>query len=301
MREELRILHEKIPESTPKTLRQILTNKKLYKEILKRDIISEKQLIVEYGVPLGYLRGLKSKNVISYFSTRGQLNVPKKGSQYYYFLDEVQNLMSYNIKYSSSFVFRYNLMNRVALELSRVFNTEKHTLILKMFLKENKSIEELANEFDISRARVSEILNKSTNRIIHFTRQLFKAHGIERDTLALLRENELLKSHNTQLYEKFSREKEALVSKQFLSSTAAKHFIQHKLDIRDLKKNIIHELDTDLSVRTLNCLKMADIETLEDLLEYKKSELLRFRNFGKKSLDELCYWLEDKYKLQLIY
>jgi predicted DNA-binding protein YlxM (UPF0122 family) len=301
MTAELKILHEKIPESDPRTLKQLLTNKKLCKEIIKRDVISERQLITEYNIPLGYLKGLKSRKVISYFSTRGQLNVPKKGSKYYYFLDEVQNLMGYNIKYNSSFVFRYNLMNRVSLELSKEFNPEKHTMMLKMFLKDNKSLEEIADEFNISRARVIEILNKSASRVIYFTRQLFKAHGTERDTLYLLTVNELLKSHNTELYNKFTREKETLESKQFLSSSAAKHFMQNKLDIRDLKKNIIHELDTNLSVRALNCLKLADIETLEDLLYYRKSDLMRFRNFGKKSLDELGYWLEDKYKWELIY
>jgi len=43
----------------------------------------------------------------------------------------------------------------------------------------------------------------------------------------------------------------------------------------------------DLSVRALNCLKAADVDTLGDLVSYAKSDLLKFRNFGKKSLTEL--------------
>ena len=45
--------------------------------------------------------------------------------------------------------------------------------------------------------------------------------------------------------------------------------------------------DMDLSVRALNCLKSAEVETLGELVVYNKTDLLKFRNFGKKSLTEL--------------
>ena len=46
-------------------------------------------------------------------------------------------------------------------------------------------------------------------------------------------------------------------------------------------------VDMDLSVRALNCLKAAEVETLGDLVSFNKADLLKFRNFGKKSLTEL--------------
>ena len=46
-------------------------------------------------------------------------------------------------------------------------------------------------------------------------------------------------------------------------------------------------VDLDLSVRALNCLKAAEVETLGELVAYNKSDLMKFRNFGKKSLTEL--------------
>jgi DNA-directed RNA polymerase subunit alpha len=46
-------------------------------------------------------------------------------------------------------------------------------------------------------------------------------------------------------------------------------------------------VDMDLSVRALNCLKAAEVDTLGDLVKYTKNDLLKFRNFGKKSLTEL--------------
>ncbi len=52
-------------------------------------------------------------------------------------------------------------------------------------------------------------------------------------------------------------------------------------------------VDLDLSVRALNCLKAANVETLGDLVQFNKSDLLKFRNFGKKSLTELDDLLES--------
>ncbi|PIP54411.1 MAG: DNA-directed RNA polymerase subunit alpha [Bacteroidetes bacterium CG23_combo_of_CG06-09_8_20_14_all_32_9] len=62
-------------------------------------------------------------------------------------------------------------------------------------------------------------------------------------------------------------------------------FSEEMLRMRQLLKNNL--LDLDLSVRALNCLKAADVETLADLVVFSRSDLLKFRNFGKKSLTEL--------------
>ena len=53
-------------------------------------------------------------------------------------------------------------------------------------------------------------------------------------------------------------------------------------------------IDVDLSVRALNCLKAAEVETLGDLVYYNKNELMKFRNFGKKSLAELDELIQQK-------
>ena len=62
-------------------------------------------------------------------------------------------------------------------------------------------------------------------------------------------------------------------------------FDEEVLHIRQLLKTKL--VDMDLSVRALNCLKAADVETLGELLPYNRNDLLKFRNFGKKSLTEL--------------
>lgn len=57
------------------------------------------------------------------------------------------------------------------------------------------------------------------------------------------------------------------------------------LHMRQLLKTRL--VDMDLSVRALNCLKAAEVDTLGDLVTYNKNDLMKFRNFGKKSLTEL--------------
>jgi DNA-directed RNA polymerase subunit alpha len=69
-------------------------------------------------------------------------------------------------------------------------------------------------------------------------------------------------------------------------------FDEDSLHMRQLLKTKL--VDMDLSVRALNCLKAADIETLGDLVSYNKNDLLKFRNFGKKSLTELEDLVENK-------
>jgi DNA-directed RNA polymerase subunit alpha len=71
--------------------------------------------------------------------------------------------------------------------------------------------------------------------------------------------------------------------------------MKEKAPHEELDENTLHMrqllntklVDMDLSVRALNCLKAADVETLGDLVSFNKADLLKFRNFGKKSLTEL--------------
>lgn len=64
------------------------------------------------------------------------------------------------------------------------------------------------------------------------------------------------------------------------------------LHMRQLLKTKLTDLD--LSVRALNCLKAAEVDTLGDLVTYTKADLMKFRNFGKKSLTELDELVSDK-------
>ncbi|MEY3051915.1 MAG: hypothetical protein RLY31_1700 [Bacteroidota bacterium] len=67
---------------------------------------------------------------------------------------------------------------------------------------------------------------------------------------------------------------------------------EHVLHMRKLLKTSLEDLD--LSVRAYNCLKAAKINTLAELVRYDTHELLKFRNFGKKSLVEIEELLQEK-------
>ncbi len=69
-------------------------------------------------------------------------------------------------------------------------------------------------------------------------------------------------------------------------------FDENTLHVRQLLKTKL--VDMDLSVRALNCLKAAEVETLGDLVSFNKNDLLKFRNFGKKSLTELEQLVKSK-------
>ena len=68
-------------------------------------------------------------------------------------------------------------------------------------------------------------------------------------------------------------------------SDTNEEFDEEVLRMRQLLKSKL--VDMDLSVRALNCLKSAEVETLGELVVFNKTDLLKFRNFGKKSLTEL--------------
>jgi DNA-directed RNA polymerase subunit alpha len=86
----------------------------------------------------------------------------------------------------------------------------------------------------------------------------------------------------------FSDEKITLDSDDKLAN---EEFDEEVLHMRQLLKTKL--IDLDLSVRALNCLKAAEVDSLGDLVKFYKNDLLKFRNFGKKSLTELDELLES--------
>lgn len=86
----------------------------------------------------------------------------------------------------------------------------------------------------------------------------------------------------------FSDEKITLDSDDKMAN---EEFDEEILHMRQLLKTRL--IDLDLSVRALNCLKAAEVDTLGDLVKFNKNDLLKFRNFGKKSLTELDELLEN--------
>ena len=94
-----------------------------------------------------------------------------------------------------------------------------------------------------------------------------------------------LKEAATILIQHFMLFSDERISLEVETKQQVEEFDENTLHIRQLLKTKL--IDLDLSVRALNCLKAAEVETLGDLVSYNKADLLKFRNFGKKSLIEL--------------
>lgn len=116
----------------------------------------------------------------------------------------------------------------------------------------------------------------------------FEKLVIELETDGSIEPKEALKEAAKILIQHFvllSDEKIILYSHDQLSDSGTDDLDEESKMIRQMLK--IKLVDLELSVRALNCLKSAELETLGDLVQMHRSDLLKFRNFGKKSLAEL--------------
>lgn len=112
------------------------------------------------------------------------------------------------------------------------------------------------------------------------------------DTDGSIHPKDALKEAATILIHHFALFSDEKISLDTEEQTSQDEFDETSLHMRQLLKTKL--VDLDLSVRALNCLKAADVESLGDLVSYNKNDLLKFRNFGKKSLTELEDLIENK-------
>ncbi|MCF0211320.1 MAG: DNA-directed RNA polymerase subunit alpha [Bacteroidales bacterium] len=96
---------------------------------------------------------------------------------------------------------------------------------------------------------------------------------------------EALKEAATILIQHFMLFSDERITLELEPKQVVEEFDEQTIHIRQLLKTKLTDLD--LSVRALNCLKAAEVETLGELVAFNKADLLKFRNFGKKSLTEL--------------
>lgn len=115
---------------------------------------------------------------------------------------------------------------------------------------------------------------------------------LEIDTDGSIHPKEALKEAATILIHHFMLFSDEKITMDSEDKTVAEEFDESSLHTRQLLKTKL--VDLDLSVRALNCLKAADVETLGDLVTFNKNDLLKFRNFGKKSLTELEELVKSK-------
>ena len=109
--------------------------------------------------------------------------------------------------------------------------------------------------------------------------------NIEVTTDGSIHPNDALKEAAKILIHHFMLFSDEKITLNMEENSATEEFDEDVLHMRQLLKTKLS--DQDLSVRALNCLKAAEVETVGDLVRFNRNDLLKFRNFGKKSLSEL--------------
>jgi DNA-directed RNA polymerase subunit alpha len=116
--------------------------------------------------------------------------------------------------------------------------------------------------------------------------------NIEIDTDGSIHPKDALKEAAKILIHHFMLFSDERITLEDETKSEVEEFDESSLHMRQLLKTRL--VDMDLSVRALNCLKAADVDTLGELVSFNKADLLKFRNFGKKSLTELDELVEAK-------
>jgi DNA-directed RNA polymerase alpha subunit len=154
-----------------------------------------------------------------------------------------------------------------------------------LYYIEGKAASEIAKMPKTKEENIPALINRSSTRLLHNFRylnsRLEKAKIVEEKYWELLRQFEDQKVQLDYVIDELNKVKPNSISREKAT------FLNTKL------------IDFDLSVRLLNCLKYAEIDTVSQLLQIHSSDLLKFRNFGKKSFHELKDFLESHgYKLK---
>lgn len=169
---------------------------------------------------------------------------------------------------------------------------ERERSILHKLVINGWTVSDLAEEYGLTNSRIMQIVNRAFNKIC--TMQKWPdAHRDYKQLLQLNRNLSVLTS-NQQAYIKQLEQQLNINNDGDGGDSAITGYSKRELAevlSRQLRKE-------NLSIRTLNCLRWVDIETVNDLIQVTARDLLKIRNFGKKSLREVNAFL-DRFNLSL--
>jgi hypothetical protein len=226
------------------------------------------------------LKNLVKVNKIPYYKL-----VSQKGSQILFLRSDLEsekvlNLFIYKGIDSVKFV---NLVLRLSDEMDGISVSDKK-LLTQHFI-EGKTVSEIAainkSKKSLIHTRIKKAIKSLLHNIRYFNSGAKNAKIIEEKNWELEKCVYNLNKRLDFVMDQLNRIKANSVSRDSIE------FLNTRL------------IDLDLSVRVINCFKEADVDTIADVLNYSRNELLSFRNFGKKSLEEVKALLKNYgYKLK---
>ena len=241
----------------------ILKNKELCDRILGELPISRKLFLDKYNITATVINRLIHGDVISSFrmSLTGPVFIFEKEALS--FIGDVNYSKPINIRAS---MLRYFDVVKVGLNKRDELILHEHLL--------GHTDEYIANEFGLTRTRIQQLKRRAESKVKLYYSRLAKYDTLQNENMTLVSEiRMLLKVKNSILKRKGLKGVKLSKSLPLLSERL---------------------IDLDLTVRCLNCLKAAEIETLGDLVNHDKNDMLKFRNFGKRTLIELEDLVESK-------
>ncbi len=163
---------------------------------------------------------------------------------------------------------------------------EREKTILTMLL-EGKDVEFVAEEYGLTRSRIMQIVSRAVRKLA--TVKTFSE---------LRREYKQLVFDNTNFQNVIEALQNRVKKLERINNIDTAPVSEYDYLLGDKGGTFTAMMNTpvydlDISVRSLNCLKGADVDTLYDLVKCNKTDLMKFRNFGKKSLTELEDLLES--------
>jgi hypothetical protein len=146
--------------------------------------------------------------------------------------------------------------------------------ILQMSWKDNMTHKDIAEHFGLSLERVRQLYNRGVRR---FKANVNQAINEYEHLKNFMEEMENLRTTNNIL-----REENLIFKRRFDALSPNEKITCGHIDV--LKQRII---DFDFDVRSMNCLRYSDINTMEELVQFSRNDLMKFRNLGKSSIDKI--------------
>lgn len=260
-----RIIAERLGVQT-RSIRLIMMNEGLCERIMNESPIRIKDFADKYLVSLNSIRILQKEGKISSFS-----NSPNKGSIIFIFEEETLSVIKpFFYKDSRTIVNFYKKGIRMILSMAKDILTERQYEILKMLYQDGYTIEMIAEKWMLTKQRVIQIESKTVRKLSTYRVLKEKYDDVMKRYIDIKAEYDFLMD---MIKRKTKSNKIKYVKTEY--GTLSNEILNTPID------------NFDISVRVINCMRNVDIITIRDLIQYKREDFLKFRNFGKVSLAEL--------------
>ncbi|MDD3875423.1 MAG: DNA-directed RNA polymerase subunit alpha C-terminal domain-containing protein [Bacteroidales bacterium] len=247
----------------------ILSNKDLCNRIMNETPIDITKFAKKYNFSTGFITKLIKNELISWFANK-PLNT--NGCRKFIFEEETIEVIGKGLHYPSFFSAANKTVDLFLQLAEKIHPNPIELTLIKAAFIEKDSYKQIAETLGVKEHTAGDLVRKSTTKT---KRWIHKLNTTEELNKKIAEQEVYLKSLNY-LVKQAEHKTEEVVSKY-----------------ENVKVIAANLSDYDLSIRSLNALKTADIETVGDLIQYDIKYLDRIRNFGKKTKQEIVEFVHD--------